>query len=153
MLDYGASIPLELLVDETFHPKVTVINKAEILGLKDHLCAGQDAGRAIEEYEGKCAIIASADLSHRLRKNSPGGYSPKGAKFDNRLIEYLNSPEEAANKIIGMDDNLVEAARSCGIKGIAFLMGALSKRKYEPEVLSYQTELGVGYLSFIFKLI
>jgi AmmeMemoRadiSam system protein B len=152
MLDYGSSIPLALLLDETFNPKVTVINKAEGLSLEEQYRMGQKLAEALAEDGEDCAIIASADLSHRLKKSSPGGYSPKGAKFDNKLIEYLNDSEKGPAQILAMDNNLIRDAKSCGIKCIASALGTIARFRYEPEVLSYQTELGVGYLSFIFRL-
>lgn len=152
MLDYGSSIPLELLIDESFNPKVTVINKAEELDLDAHYEMGKKIAEAIFQDGSDCAIIASADLSHRLKKSSPGGYSPKGAKFDNKLIEYLSDSKDGPSQIISMDSNLVAAAKACGIKSIAAALGAIHDKEYEPEVLSYQTELGIGYLSFVFKL-
>lgn len=153
MLDYGSSIPLALLLDETFNPRVTVINKADGLSLADQYRFGQQVAQTLENSPRHCAVIASADLSHRLKRNSPGGYSPKGAKFDNKLIEYLSDNQNGPAQILAMDQNLVRDAKSCGIKSIASALGAIAHRCYEPQVLSYQTELGVGYLSFVFKLI
>ena len=36
-------------------------------------------------------IIASGDLSHKLKEDGPYNYSPQGPKFDRELIENLKS--------------------------------------------------------------
>ena len=103
------------------------------------------------ESDKKIAVISSSDLSHRLKKKSPGGYSPKGAKFDNKLIEYLADPKTAAANILKMDSKLIEAAGECGLKPIVVLLGILDGLENEAKILAYQTDFGVGYLSLNFK--
>ena len=51
-----------------------------------------------------------------------------------------------------MDSKLIKDASECGLKSIAVLLGVLDSKKYEPEVMSYQADLGIGYLMMNFKL-
>lgn len=151
-LDYGASVPLHLLTGAMPDVKIVAINYAGALNLEDHLALGKRLKQVINNSARRIAVIASGDLSHKLKKNSPTGYSPKGAKFDNKLIEFLNEPQTALANILNMDDKLIKDAAECGLKSIVTLLGTLEDKKYEPEVMSYQTDLGVGYLMMNFKL-
>ncbi len=151
-VDYGASVPLYLLTVAMPDVKVVVVNYAGELNLEEHLALGERLNKVIKNSSKRIALIASGDLSHKLKKNSPAGYSPKGAKFDNKLIEFLNEPETATANILNMDSKLIEDASQCGLKSIVVLLGALGDRKYESEVMSYQTDLGIGYLMMDFKL-
>jgi len=149
-LDYGSAIPLYLLKNLLGEFKVIVVSPAGELDRGAHFRFGRRLGEIIKTSEKKIAVIASADLSHRLKRKSPGGYSPKGAKFDNKLIEYLNEPGTANENILKMDDNLIKDAGECGLKPIIILLGALTGTAWQPRVLAYQTDFGIGYLSLSF---
>lgn len=151
-VDYGASIPLYLLTAAMPDVKVVVINYAGELDLAEHLKLGQRLNQVITKSAKRIALIASGDLSHKLKKNSPTGYSPKGAKFDSKLIEFLNEPLTATKNILNLDTKLIKDASECGLKSITTLLGTLENYHYEPEVMSYQTDLGIGYLMMNFKL-
>jgi aromatic ring-opening dioxygenase LigB subunit len=151
-LDYGAAIPLYLLTKLMPDVKIVSLNYASKLDLKDHLELGERIKEVINNSAKKIAVIASGDLSHRLKKNSPAGYSPKGAKFDNKLIEFLNDPQTVRENVLNIDPKLSEEAGQCGLKSITVLIGVLEKFSYEPEVLAYQTDFGIGYLTMNFKL-
>lgn len=152
VLDHGSAIPLYLL--KNFRPdfKIIVIRPADNLGREEQFKFGEKLGAVIAASDKKIAVIASGDLSHRLKKKSPGGYSPKGAKFDNKLIEYLSDPASAALNILNMDEKLVTAAGECGLKPLLVALGALSGTSWQPQMLGYQTDFGIGYLSFNFSL-
>lgn len=151
-LDYGSSVPLYLLTEKMPDVKIVSLGYAGELSLADHLAIGKRINQVIEKSSKRIAIIASGDLSHKLKKNSPAGYSPKGAKFDNKLIEFLNEPQTTVSNILSMDNKFIQDAAECGLKSIVTLLGVLNERKYEPEILAYQTDFGIGYLTMNFKL-
>ncbi len=151
-LDYGASVPLHLLTKTNNDIKIVSLNYASDLSLEDHFVLGERISQTIAKSARRVALIASGDLSHRLKKKSPEGYSPRGAKFDNKLIEFLNNPINVKKNILNIDDKLIKDANQCGLKSIAILLGALENRKYEPNILAYQTDFGIGYLTMDFKL-
>lgn len=152
ILDYGSAIPAYLLKNNIGDFKIVVITPASELGLEEHLKFGEGLKKIINDSDKKIAIISSSDLSHRLKKKSPGGYSPKGAKFDNKLIEYLNEPSSAIENILKMDEKLIKDAGECGLKPIMILLGILKNTEIKTHVLSYQTDFGVGYLSLDFEI-
>ncbi len=151
-LDHGSAIPAYLLNQDDGDFKLIIISPPEQSTLAEQVNFGRRLGRVIKAEEKRVAVIASGDLSHRLKKKSPGGYSPKGAKFDNKIIEYLNEPATAKKNIIKMDPNFITAAGECGLKSITILLGILNNIDWQPEVLAYQNDFGVGYLSMDFIL-
>ncbi len=152
ILDYGSGVPLYLLKNPGQTPKILVISPAEELELTDHFAFGQKLGTILEASNKRLAIIASGDLSHRLKRKSPGGYSPKGPKFDNKLIEYLSDSESAIENILKFDKRLILDASECGLKPIIINLGIVNHRNWQADILAYQTDFGVGYLSLEFCL-
>ena len=116
----------------------------------EHFKFGELLNREIIRNHDKVAVIASADLSHRLTKNAPGGYSPKGKKFDKKIVEYLL--QSKAKEIIEMDKDEISDAGECGLKPITILLGILEGVKYKPETYCYESPFGIGYLTMNFKL-
>ena len=148
-LDYGASVPLYLLTRHL--PKIKLIPLYYSgLDLAAHYNFGQTIKSKLLGSSTRIAIIASGDLSHRLSKNAPAGYSPKGKKFDKKLIDSLLKKE--TGEIIKFKPELIADAGECGLKSILILLGILEGMKYEPQLLSYESPFGVGYLTMNYKL-
>ncbi|MFA6170913.1 MAG: AmmeMemoRadiSam system protein B [Patescibacteria group bacterium] len=147
-LDYGASVPLLQLVPHL--PKIKII---PIYYSGQNLEANYLFGRLLKKEilrtKERVAVVASGDLSHRLSKNSPAGYSPKGKKFDKELIELLLTGK--TQEIIKMDEKFIHEACECGLKSIAILLGILDGMKCRPIELSYESPFGIGYLAMQFK--
>ncbi len=151
-IDSGSAIPLYLLKQVSANLKIVIIYPAKELSLKEQIKFGKKLQELIVTNEKNIAVIASGDLSHRLQKKSPGNYSPKGAKFDNKLIEYLSEPLTAIDNILRMDSKLIEEAMECGLKPLLVVLGILSGLTWKSQVLAYQTDFGVGYLSMNFEI-
>lgn len=149
-LDYGSAIPLYLLKGQNDNIRVITLTTGEDLDLETHINLGASLAPLLEKSPKNIAVIASGDLSHRLMRKSPAGYSPKGPKFDNKLIEYLSSPETAISNILKLDKRLITEASECGLKPITILLGILQEKNWEPNILAYQTDFGIGYLSMEF---
>ncbi len=152
ILDHGSAIPAYLLKKLGIDKKIIVISTGKNIDRTKHFDFGVALGELIEKNEKNIAIIASGDLSHRLKKKSPGGYSPKGAKFDNKIIENLSTDNQAAEQLLKMEEKLIEAAGECAYKSLIITLGILKNKNFESEILAYQNDFGVGYLSTDFKL-
>lgn len=148
-LDYGSAVPLCLLAKDLPNIKLIPIYFSG-LDHQAHFEFGKLLGHELVYNKEPIAIIASGDLSHRLSKDAPGGYSPKGKKFDKKLIEALkkNKPED----IINMDNKIIHEAGDCGLKSILMLLGVMDGIKHEPQLFSYEAPFGVGYMVMNFKL-
>ncbi|HPY08584.1 MAG: hypothetical protein ACOX0H_00775 [Patescibacteria group bacterium] len=151
-LDYGSGIPLYLIKNPEQAFKTVVITPADKLELEEHLALGKKIGELLKDNPRQTALIVSGNLSHRLKRKSPGGYSPRGSKFDNKIIEYLSEPETAIANLLKMDKRLVLDASECALRPLMIALGILENYYYEPDILAYQTDFGVGYLSLEFIL-
>lgn len=152
ILDYGSAVPLYLLSKELPTLKTVIIHPAKELEASSYFSFGQKLQEIISASDKNIALIASGDLSHRLKKKSPGGYSPKGARFDNKIIENISLGASAQNNIINIDPKFVADAGECGWRPLLILLGALNEYDWQTEILAYQTDFGVGYLSVEFLL-
>lgn len=147
ILDYGSAIPTQLLRPLVGSFKLLVLMPAADLGIEEQFRFGEALGAVLEKSAKKIAVLASSDLSHRLKKKSPGGYSPKGSKFDNRVLEAMRNPRAAKEKLLEIDESLIREAGECGLKPICLLLGIASGKNLDSEILAYQTDFGIGYLS------
>ena len=152
IMDYGSAIPAYLLNLLGLNPKVIVISPASDLDRESQVNFGLSLKEIIEKQEKNIAVLASGDLSHRLEKKSPGGYSPKASKFDNKIIEILSEEENALEEIINLDNKLTNETAECALSPITTLLGVLKGEKFNSDILAYQTEFGVGYLSVNFEI-
>lgn len=150
MLDYASGIPLELLIDQESEIKVVPILCSDNLSLEEHFKLGQSIGQFLENREERVAVIASGDLSHKISKSSPAGYSPRGQKFDNRIMDYLIRPSNVVENLLKLDDKYLEEVKECSIKPLLVLLG-INGVDYKGEKLAYQNDFGVGYLTYLFN--
>ncbi len=104
----------------------------------------------MESHSKSVALIASGDLSHRLTPQAPAGFSPRGKEFDEKLISLLKKKDVDA--ILNMSPELLEEVGECAYRSIIILLGALSNKEWEVEILSYEGPFGVGYLVASFRL-
>ena len=147
-LDHGTSIPLYLLSRHLPDIKIIPLYYSG-LNLAAHYNFGQLLKNELLSAKARIAVIASGDLSHRLTENAPAGYNPKAKKFDKKLINCLLRKE--TNQIINFNHNFIADAGECGLKSIIILLGILEGARFEPELLSYESPLGVGYLVMNYK--
>lgn len=148
-LDHGTCVPLYYLQQAGSARKILVFTFA-LWPYADLFRFGQTLKRAIELTGRRTAVIASADLSHRLIKGAPAGYDPWGKKFDQTLERYLRDYD--VEKILSLDRELVSRAGECGLRSIIILLGSLSALDVIPKVISYEGPFGVGYLVATFKM-
>lgn len=149
-LDHGSSVPLYYLVSHMPQIKVLPISPSE-LPPTTHLAFGNLIKEACMESDKRVAIIASANLSHGLTTDSPAGFREEGKKFDQSIIELLQSHNTTG--IATLPHELVENAAETGYTSLLILLGALKNVNYEFKNLAYEHPFGVGYLTaeFIFS--
>lgn len=147
-VDYGVTVPLHLLASHLPNIHAVPLGVSR-LPIKTHFTVGARLGEALHEVSARIAILASADLAHTLRDDAPGGFSPDGKKFDETVVQGLrkNTPDS----ILKLEKNM-DAAKACGLRPIAMLLGAVSALNATPEPLSYEGPFGVGYLTARYNL-
>ena len=141
-LDHGVLVPLYFMVKKGFSKKIVVVNIAA-MPLLDLYRYGMAIARVAGRLGRRAAVLASGDLSHRLTRGAPAGYSPKGREFDEKIILHLRDFDPEA--IVGMPKSSYEEAGECGLRPITMMLGALDGREVKSDVLSYEGPYGVGY--------
>jgi AmmeMemoRadiSam system protein A len=141
-LDHGVMVPLHYMVKHGFSKPVVVVNIG-FLPVLDLYRYGTALAGAAKRIGRRIAVLASGDLSHRLKPDAPAGYSPKGSVFDERLMDCLRKYDPKG--ILGMPEELTQEAGECGLRPVAMMLGSLDDSKVRSEVLSYEGPWGVGY--------
>jgi AmmeMemoRadiSam system protein A len=142
-LDHGVLVPLSYFSPEWAGKVKLVIIPLSYLPLEELYLFGSIVQKAASELGRKVAIIASGDLSHCLKPGAPAGYDPRGAEFDQKLIDILNHAE--FSELFRIDPVLLEKAAECGFRSVIMLMGALDEIDVQVKIHSYQGTFGVGY--------
>ena len=156
--DHGSNIPLYLLLSENnqiikdFKGKVIIINTSKSQDLKYHYDFGEKISFRLKNSSKNIAVIASGELSHCLSPNAPGGFFHKANFFDDKTIEHLKKGESGVNDLLATNVKLATEAKECGLRPIAVLLGIISSLDYKPSTLSYQKDLGIGYLTMDMNL-
>lgn len=142
--DWGFDVPLYFLGKGLRGRVETFMTKMD--STRDHFEAGKDYyARGLSQSDEKVALIASGDMSHRLKADGPYGIDPDGAKFDAALLDGLKRKDIPA--ILGLDSHFPEAGE-CGLRSFCFMLGILEAAKinWQADILSYEGPFGVGYL-------
>ncbi len=148
-LDHGVTVPLYFLQKAGTAQRCVAITFAP-LPFDDLFRFGQALQRAIFATGRKAAIVASADLSHRLIRGAPAGYHPQGREYDELVVECLANYE--VEKLLALNPELVSAAGECGLRSLLILLGSLDGLPVQPRLLSYEGPFGVGYPVALFTL-
>jgi MEMO1 family protein len=143
-LDHGTLIPLYHLT-KNIRPKVVQLSFS-LSSYEWHYRYGEIIGNMLEKDESKrYAVIASADLSHRLTLEAPAGYSAGARNFDSEIIRHLVNNDILS--IMKMQQKTAQEAAECGIRSIIILLGILHGKKYSFELLSYEGPFGIGHMT------
>jgi len=140
-LDHGLLVPLYYLREAGLDLPVVILNPGPG-DARSHHALGEALGRALRAFPKRVAVVASGDLSHRLKDDGPYGFDALGPVFDRSVVEALHGRPDA-EAILSLAPDLVKRAGVCGYKPLAMLLGALGE--VSSEVFSYEGPLGVGY--------
>lgn len=142
-VDYGCAVPLSYLTKNLPNVRVIPLLTSQ-LDMKQHYDMGKELKDEIMAATKRVAVIASADLSHRVAENSPDGLSPRGVAFDEKVMDMVTKHDFIG--ILDIDDAWSREAQSCGSKVLAVMAGVMDGVKHQAETLSYEKPFGVGYL-------
>ena len=142
-LDHGVLVPMHFISKEVGQGVPIVVMGTALLPRDALFSFGQAIDSAARRLERRVVLVASGDLSHRLTRQAPAGYSPRGREFDERLIQHLRDTD--IQGILSLDDSLLDEAGECGYRPVVTALGALSRDDLRSEVLSYEGPFGVGY--------
>jgi len=141
-LDHGIMVPLNYLEEAGIKLPLIPISIG-FISYEELYQIGQEIARTAKDLDYKIAVIASGDLSHRLKKGAPAGYNSEAHIFDEKLIQYFKDKD--FQSILNFDSELVEKAGECGLRPIITMLGSLEGLDIEISVNSYEGPFGVGY--------
>jgi AmmeMemoRadiSam system protein A len=148
-LDHGILVPLYYLQEAGLTDVKIIAISVAYLSTLELYQFGHVLKQAADKVGRKVAILASGDMSHRLKSDGPYEYHPDGPTFDQAVRELLGAGD--AQGILDLPESLCNNAGECGYRSILIMLGSLDGSNYEPAVFSYEGPFGVGYLAAGFK--
>jgi MEMO1 family protein len=142
-LDHGTAVPLYFLLRNGWRGSLVALGYS-FLSNEDHLRFGACIKQAAERTKRPVALVASGDLSHRLKIGAPAGYDPDAHLFDEEVVASLRACEP--ERIIDIDQDLRKTAGECGYRSMLIAFGATRGITPACEVLHYEAPFGVGYM-------
>jgi aromatic ring-opening dioxygenase LigB subunit len=143
--DQGSTVPLYFL--EKSYGKLPDVVLSSPIGLDRNLSL--KLGRALAPFSDgrRWGLLASGDLSHRLKPDAPAGFSPAGAAFDRTVVECLEGADASA--LLAMPGETIMEAGECGMRSVIAMIGLVSELGGRIDVLSYEGPYGVGYCNAV----
>ena len=154
-LDHGTMVPLYYLCesnekkhvsDMCYHLESRRIVRLSLSGLDlaTHYRYGRCIRMAAERLGRKVALVASGDMSHKLKSDGPYGFCREGAEHDAYVRECLQTID--FKRLMGIDARVLDRAAECGFRSLITMAGYLDGVNVDGGVLSYEGPYGVGYL-------
>ena len=141
-LDHGTMVPLYFVNRYWTKYRLVRIGLSG-LSLAAHYRLGQCIREAAQTLECNTVLIASGDLSHKLKEDGPYGYQKEGPEYDARIMDVMG--RGAFGELLEFSEDFCEKAAECGHRSFTILAGAFDRTAVEAERLSYEGPFGVGY--------
>ena len=149
-LDHGTMVPLYFINQYYSNYKLVRIGLSG-LPVIDHYRLGRYIKECSDKLDRKIVVVASGDLSHKLKEDGPYGYAKEGVEFDKEIIEAMGKGDFL--KFLTFSPDFCEAAAECGLRSFIIMAGALSGLAVEADLLSYQGTFGVGYGTCSYRIV
>ena len=140
-LDHGVLVPLYFIAKKysdfkIVHISIGFLSKTEMY----------EAGRIVSEIMDEDGVIlASGDLSHKLKDSGPYSFDEMGPVYDKYIVSAIR--EKRYIDILDIDGAMLERAGQCAQKPLEMAIGALEGYESETKVYSYEGPYGVGYMT------
>ncbi len=141
-LDHASMIPLRYLAEAMSEVRVVRISLSGFSPII-HYRLGQVVARCADRLGRRIVMIASGDLSHKLKAEGPYGFSPEGPVFDQQICSVFESGDFL--KLLKFDPSMCDSAAECGFRSFLIMAGALDSLAVKSSLLSYEGPFGVGY--------
>lgn len=141
-LDHGTMVPLYFVEQFCHNYKIVRIGLSG-LPLARHYELGECIREAAERLGRRTVIVASGDLSHRLKEDGPYGYREEGPAYDERIMEVMGTGNFA--ELFDFSEKFCEKAGECGHRSFTIMAGAFDRTDVRAECLSHEGPFGVGY--------
>lgn len=141
-LDHGTMVPLYFVNQYWTGYRLVRIGLSG-LPLTAHYRLGQCIQAAAQSLGRNTVVIASGDLSHKLKEDGPYGYQEEGPAYDARIMDVMG--RGAFGELLEFSEDFCEKAAECGHRSFTIMAGAFDRIGVETERLSYEGPFGVGY--------
>ncbi len=141
-LDHGTMVPLYFINQYWSGYRLVRIGLSG-LPFSVHYELGQRIRETAQVLNRRTVLIASGDLSHRLKEDGPYGYREEGPSYDSRIMDVMGSAD--FGKLLDFSEDFCERAGECGHRSFVMMAGALDRRRVSSGRLSYEGPFGVGY--------
>lgn len=141
-IDHGALVPLYFI--EQYYTSYQAV-RISISGLTalEHYRFGECLKEAVTRLKRRTVLIASGDLSHRLKEEGPYSFAEEGPAFDQQVTTAMKHGDFLS--FLEFEEGFCEAAGECGLRSFQVMAGALDGQAVETNLLSYEGPFGVGY--------
>ncbi len=147
-LDHGAVVPLWFLVEAGWKGPTCLASLPWHAAPAAMEAFGRALGEAVSTLDGRPALVASGDMSHRCKPDAPAGYHPRAVEFDRALTGLVR--DGRLDSIGSIDAELRELAAEDAADSSQIVAAAIDYRPQGAEVISYEHPFGVGYLVAVF---
>ncbi len=141
-LDHGTMIPL-YFINQYYKDYKLIRIGGSGLPLTDHYKAGWIIAQAAAHLGRRTVIVASGDMSHKLKEDGPYGFSAQGPEYDKRIMEIMG--EARFGELLEFTEVFCSKAGECGHRSFVMMAGAMDGMAVKPVRLSYEGPFGVGY--------
>lgn len=159
-LEYGTLVPMRYMNEDNQFKVVSIAALCTVHDLNDSANLGRGVRKAIEQYDGKVAILASGSLSHRFAQNGVAEeflhkvWSPFLEQVDHHVVSMWENGDWKT-----FTEMLPEYADKCHGEGnmhdTSMLLGALGWDSYTGKVevvTPYFGSSGTGQINAIFPV-
>ena len=147
-LDHGAVVPLWFLAQAGWQGPTCIAS----LPWSDDPGVMQAFGRALASalasLEGRAALVASGDMSHKVLPGAPAGFHPRAVEFDHALRDLVAAG--SLDQVSEIDGDLRRLAAEDAADSSLIVAAAIGYQARGAEVISYEHPFGVGYLVAVF---
>ncbi|MCX7614297.1 MAG: AmmeMemoRadiSam system protein A [Clostridiales bacterium] len=141
-LDHGVLVPLYFIEQQYKNYELVRISISGLPFLQ-HYQFGKCIAKTSDTLDRNIVIVASGDLSHKLKEDGPYGFASEGPEFDNQAIDAMKTGDFL--RLLSLDEKFCDKAAECGLRSFISMAGVLDGIAVEPEILSYEGPFGVGY--------
>lgn len=141
-LDHGTMVPL-YFVEQCWKDYRLVRIGLSGLPLTNHYELGVAIQETAAALNRKTVVIASGDLSHKLKEEGPYGYQKEGPEYNSRIMSVME--KGAFGQLLEFSEDFCNKAAECGHRSFTIMAGALDGTDIEAQRLSYEGPFGVGY--------
>jgi aromatic ring-opening dioxygenase LigB subunit len=141
-LDHGAAVPLIFVHRAGWRgPTVLIALPWEQLGQEERM--GEVLAAAATSNDQRWAILASGDMSHKLKPGAPAGFDPEAHLFDQAFVDLVSAGDYQGLR--QLDPDLRKNAAEDCVQTTIIAASATGWSTHGAKFLSYEGPFGVGY--------